>query len=94
MSKIALNPVHPERICWGCDEHCPADALTCGNGTDRTPHPVELFGSDWLEFARAQGGYTDSLLGEDELRADSPVEPRAAPRVVPASRLVRSASRT
>ena len=49
MAKIALHPKHPERICWGCDQYCPADDLRCGNGTIRTQHPVELFGEDWLE---------------------------------------------
>jgi hypothetical protein len=34
---------------WGCDNYCPADALRCGNGTIRTPHPIELFGEEWLE---------------------------------------------
>jgi hypothetical protein len=48
--KVALNPKHPERICWGCDKYCSADDLRCGNGTIRTPHPVELFGEDWLEW--------------------------------------------
>ena len=48
--KIALNPKHPERICWGCDKYCSADDLRCGNGTIRTQHPVELFGEDWLEW--------------------------------------------
>jgi hypothetical protein len=45
-----LQPKHPERVCWGCDLYCPADALACGNGTIRTPHPIELFGEDWLEW--------------------------------------------
>ena len=49
-AKIALNPKHPERICWGCDKYCYADDLRCGNGTIRTPHPAELFGEDWLEW--------------------------------------------
>ena len=48
MSRIALHPKHPERICWGCDKYCPADSLACGNGTIRTLHPIELFGDDWL----------------------------------------------
>ena len=48
--KLALNPKHPERICWGCDRYCPGDDLRCGNGTIRTQHPVELFGEDWLEW--------------------------------------------
>ncbi len=50
MSALALNPKHPERICWGCDKYCSADDLGCGNGTIRTQHPVELFGEDWLEW--------------------------------------------
>jgi hypothetical protein len=49
MTKIPLNPAHPERTCWGCDKYCPADDLRCGNGTVRTMHPCELFGEDWLE---------------------------------------------
>ncbi|MGE8279668.1 MAG: DUF3079 domain-containing protein [Stenotrophomonas sp.] len=42
-----LNPKHPERICWGCDRYCATDALACGNGSDRTQHPVEYQGEDW-----------------------------------------------
>ena len=59
MTKVALNPAHPERVCWGCEQYCRADDLACGNGTERTQHPIELFGSDWLEWARDQGGYDD-----------------------------------
>jgi hypothetical protein len=44
---VPLQPRHPERICWGCDKYCPADELACGNGTIRTPHPIELLGEDW-----------------------------------------------
>lgn len=48
IQKPALqNPVHPERVCWGCDKLCPASDLTCGSDTERTPHPIELFGEDW-----------------------------------------------
>lgn len=49
--KAPLQPTHPERVCWGCDKLCRADNLACGNGTIRTPHPVELFGEDWLEWS-------------------------------------------
>ena len=49
VGKIPLNPKFPERTCWGCDKYCPAESLRCGNGTIRAPHPVELFGEDWLE---------------------------------------------
>lgn len=55
--KFPLNPAHPERICWGCDRYCPADALLCGNGTVATLHPAELFGEDWMTWgldARAE----------------------------------------
>ena len=45
---LALHPKHPERICWGCDKYCSAKELRCGNGSGRTPHPVEIFGEDWL----------------------------------------------
>jgi hypothetical protein len=51
VKKIPLHPKNPERVCWGCDKYCPADALVCGNGTIRTQHPIELFGDDWLEWA-------------------------------------------
>lgn len=48
--KFPLNPAHPERICWGCDLYCPVDSLACGNGSERTMHPVETFGEDWHLF--------------------------------------------
>ena len=47
MPGYPTHPAHPERVCWGCDEYCPADNLTCGKDTVRTPHPIELFGADW-----------------------------------------------
>jgi hypothetical protein len=49
--KTIERPKHPERVCWGCDKLCPAEALACGNGTIRAPHPCELFGDDWLEWS-------------------------------------------
>lgn len=48
--KFPLNPAHPERNCWGCDLYCPADDLQCGNGSDRTQHPAEIFGEDWATW--------------------------------------------
>ncbi|MCW3478224.1 DUF3079 domain-containing protein [Neisseriaceae bacterium JH1-16] len=48
--RIPLHPRYPERICWGCAHYCAADALRCGNGSGRTPHPVELFGDDWCDW--------------------------------------------
>ncbi|MCC7007923.1 MAG: DUF3079 domain-containing protein [Acidobacteria bacterium] len=52
MKETFLHPRRPERVCWGCEKLCPADDLACGNGTIRTPHPVELFGDDWLDWSR------------------------------------------
>jgi hypothetical protein len=52
--KLPLYPLHPERVCWGCDRYCPAHELACGNGSERTPHPVELFGEDWVEWSQEQ----------------------------------------
>lgn len=48
--KFPLHPAHPERICWGCSRYCPADAMRCGNGAERTQHPCELLGDDWMAF--------------------------------------------
>lgn len=48
--KIPIHPGHPERICWGCEHFCPAEAMRCGNGTERAQHPLELFGEDWMRF--------------------------------------------
>ncbi len=55
MYKLPLKPAHPERICWGCERFCRACDLACGNGTIRTPHPIEIFGEDWREWAEAEG---------------------------------------
>ena len=51
MKHSELYPAHPERICWGCERRCSDTDLGCGNGTIRTPHPIELFGEDWDVFA-------------------------------------------
>jgi hypothetical protein len=45
--KFPIRPAHPERTCWGCDRYCAADAMICGNGTERTQHPIETFGEGW-----------------------------------------------
>jgi hypothetical protein len=37
----------------------PAEDLACGNGTIRAPHPVELFGDDWLEWAANRAALTE-----------------------------------
>lgn len=48
--KFPDDPPNPERICWGCDRYCRADSLACGNGSDRTQHPIELFGKGWRSW--------------------------------------------
>lgn len=48
--KFPLHPAHPERTCWGCDRYCAANSLACGNGSERSQHPMELFGDDWAEW--------------------------------------------
>jgi len=45
--RFPVTPAHPERTCWGCDRYCAADGMVCGNGSERTQHPVELFGPGW-----------------------------------------------
>jgi hypothetical protein len=62
--KFPIYPAHPERTCWGCDRYCAADAMICGNGTERTQHPVELFGEGWEHE------------GLDPVRPEPPQEPQ------------------
>ena len=68
-----LRPLHPERVCWGCNRYCRADDLACGNGSERTPHPVELFGEDWSDWAEAHGAPDthERLFGADRAAAAS-----------------------
>ncbi len=58
IKKFPENPSHPERICWGCDKFCAASDMRCGNGSDRTPHPAELFGEDWFEWSAPKEVFT------------------------------------
>jgi len=63
-----VNPKNPERICWGCDRYCAASKLDCGNGADRTMHPVETFGEDWNEqgdWGLASPDSTDNAAVKD-----------------------------
>ncbi len=53
--RFPINPPHPERTCWGCDRYCAADQLICGNGSERTQHPVEFFGPDWHDWVPPSG---------------------------------------
>ncbi len=50
------QPARPERNCWGCDRYCSAEAMLCGNGSERTQHPIELFGLEWAKACGADVG--------------------------------------
>jgi len=64
--KFPIKPANPERVCWGCDRYCSADALMCGNGTVATMHPSELFGDDWMEWGLdAKKAQADDAPAED-----------------------------
>ena len=65
--KFPILPAHPERNCWGCDKFCAAGSLACGNGSERTQHPMELFGPDW-----AREGLDPLLPAGDEGAASPP----------------------
>ncbi|NLD09900.1 MAG: DUF3079 domain-containing protein [Xanthomonadaceae bacterium] len=47
--RFPLKPKHPERVCWGCEKYCPTGRMLCGNGSDRSQHPIEIIGEDWYE---------------------------------------------
>jgi hypothetical protein len=49
--RFPVNPPHPERNCWGCDRYCAASDMLCGNGSDRTQHPIETFGPGWEQWS-------------------------------------------
>lgn len=68
--KFPVHPKHPERNCWGCDVYCAADALACGNGSERTQHPVELFGDDWLDWGIDAAASPDPSLREPQPTVD------------------------
>jgi hypothetical protein len=50
--KFPIHPANPERICWGCDQFCAITAMACAN--ERSPHPSELFGADWVAWGDQQ----------------------------------------
>lgn len=60
--RFPLHPAHPERTCWGCDRYCPAQSMACGNGSDRTQHPEELFGADWAEWVPPTEGGAEAEM--------------------------------
>ncbi|MFZ3128301.1 MAG: DUF3079 domain-containing protein [Rhodoferax sp.] len=57
--KFPDHPANPERICWGCDKYCAANAMMCGNGSDRTQHPYELFGEGWQDWGNDDAAPAD-----------------------------------
>ena len=65
--KFPIHPANPERLCWGCDRYCAASDMLCGNGSDRTQHPYELFGADWQSWGgdfQAQEPQTAPITNE------------------------------
>lgn len=61
--KFPLHPANPERICWGCDQFCAITAMACAN--ERSPHPAELFGEDWLAWGEQQLAPASPPVGPD-----------------------------
>lgn len=76
--KFPEHPANPERICWGCDLFCAADAMACAN--ERSPHPVELFGDDWMRWGQ------DSTPAVDAPTSTSTFPNTPTPAPVPATR--------
>lgn len=74
--KFPVRPANPERLCWGCDRYCSADNMLCGNGSDRTQHPCELWGDDWqawgsdfLERETEDATPADGVAADDAAQA-------------------------
>ncbi len=70
--KFPTHPIHPERICWGCEKYCAADAMRCGNGSERTQHPAELLGEDWLDFGLDASAAREAGSAEQPAVRDAP----------------------
>jgi hypothetical protein len=68
-----VNPPHPERNCWGCDQYCAATSMKCGNGSDRTQHPIETFGPGWENWSGIPLALADRGEATDE--APQPEQP-------------------
>lgn len=69
--RFPICPSHPERNCWGCDRYCAANDLICGNGAERTQHPVELFGDDWLEGCMDESDRVLTPAGDPAAQPDT-----------------------
>jgi hypothetical protein len=44
--------------------------MACGNGSDRTQHPVELFGEDWAGWAGGRPPGAQANPSSDQTPAD------------------------
>ena len=75
-----LRPLAPHR--HGEEVPPPAGATACGNGSDRTPHPAELFGDDWHAWQPpVEGGAAEAASPDvDDPSRDAPVAGGAGPR--------------
>ncbi len=74
MKKFPVHPANPERICWGCDLYCAADSMKCGNGSERTQHPFELFGEDWRDWGHDFVAEVNVPVEDIDKTCDSPKE--------------------
>lgn len=73
--RFPIAPAHPERVCWGCDRYCSANDMRCGNGSDRTQHPAELFGDDWISWG-LDADASDDAIGKVQASETAPDSPR------------------
>lgn len=69
--KFPIHPANPERLCWGCDTYCASTDMMCGNGSDRTQHPYELFGEGWQSWGEEGAG--EKPPEPVALASDSPI---------------------
>jgi hypothetical protein len=74
--RFPIRPAHPERTCWGCDAFCAATSMRCGNGSERTQHPAELFGEDWAQWAAPVEGDAPGPGAQAPFGAASSVAPQ------------------
>jgi hypothetical protein len=51
--------------------------MVCGNGSERTPHPIELFGDDWAEWAAELRGDASTPDPSASLSEDATAVPPA-----------------
>lgn len=79
--KIPIHPLHPERICWGCDHYCHENAMRCGNGQSRTQHPIELLGADWYKHGDWNIELPEDKASQPAPEPEKPVEARPKPRI-------------